>query len=174
MVESILFFSQNSLWKLSTIRGYKGYLYWCVFGMRKVRFVTNRVVWRLGLAAWLSHEFEPWANCLARLKVLSCSALVGVILQLPYMVHTCASFGDLPVVSQPQDPVARNYWVHTFELFFILSHTLPLHEFHLNIRFLNAELQANWYGIKPTKWLNKFNLTILTKTSKFFKITFQR
>ena len=26
--------------------------------------------------------------------------------------------------------------------------------------FLNVELQANWHGIKPTKWLIKFNLTI--------------
>ena len=53
MDESILFFSKvflsKSLQKLSTIRGYKGYLYWCVFGMRKVRFVTNRMVWQLGL-----------------------------------------------------------------------------------------------------------------------------
>ena len=49
--------------------------------------------------------------------------------------------------------------MHTLELFFRLSHTLPLHESHLNTGFLKAELQANWYGIKPTKWLIKFNLT---------------
>ena len=55
---SLRFLSQNSLWKLSTIRGYKGYLYWCVFGMRKVSFSHNRVVWRLGLTIRLSHEFK--------------------------------------------------------------------------------------------------------------------
>ena len=51
--------------------------------------------------------------------------------------------------------------LHTLELFFTLSHTLPLHDSHLNIGFLNAELQANWHEIKPTKWLIKFNLTLL-------------
>ena len=44
--ESILFFSRvslsNSILKLSTIRGYKGYLYWCMFGMRKVSFSQTR------------------------------------------------------------------------------------------------------------------------------------
>ena len=49
--------------------------------------------------------------------------------------------------------------MHTLDLFFTLFHTLPLHESHINTRFLNAELQANWHGIKPTKWLIKFNLT---------------
>ena len=49
--------------------------------------------------------------------------------------------------------------MHTYELFFTLSHTLPLHESHLNTGFLNAELQVNWHGIKPTKCLIKFNLT---------------
>ena len=156
---SLGLFSKNSLWKLSTIRGYKGYLYWCVFGMRKVRFVTNRVVWRLGLVTWLSHESEPRANYLARLEFLSYSAPTDMILQLPCMLHTCASFDDLPTANQLRDPIATPCWVHTLELFFALSHTLPLHNSHLNTRFLNAELQANWHGIKPTKLLIKFNLT---------------
>ena len=146
------FLSQNSLWKLFTIHGYKGYLYWCVFGMWKVRFVTNRVVWWLDLVTWLSRESEPQVNCLARLEVLSCSTPAGVTLQLPCMLHTCVSFDDLPV--------ARPCWVHTFKLFFTLSHTLPLHDSHLITGFLNAGLQANWHVIKPTKWLIKFNLTI--------------
>ena len=131
--------------------------------MRKVRFVTNRMVWWLGLATWLSCEFEPRANYLARLEVSFCSAPAGVTLQLPCMLHMCASFGDLLAVSQPWNLVARSCWVHTLELFFRLSHTLPLHESHLNTGFLNAELQANWHEIKPTKWLIKFNLTPIIK-----------
>ena len=91
------FLSQNSLWKLSTICGYKG-IYTGVFGMRKVRFVTNRAVWRLGLATGMSREFESQTNYLAKLEVLSCSAPASVTLQLPHMLHTCASFGDFPVV----------------------------------------------------------------------------
>ena len=53
--------------------------------------------------------------------------------------------------------------MHTLELFFRLSHTLSLHESHLNTGFLNAKLQANWHEIKPTKWLIKFNLTPIIK-----------
>ena len=49
------------------------------------------------------------ANCLARLEVLSYSVIVGVTLQLPCMLHTCATFGDLPVASQSRDPVARPF-----------------------------------------------------------------
>ena len=60
-----------------------------------------------GLAAWPRDLTESRANCLARLEVLSCSAPAGVTLQLPYMLHTCASFGDLPAMSLPRDPVAR-------------------------------------------------------------------
>ena len=50
--------------------------------------------------------------------------------------------------------------VHSFEHLFTLSQTLFLHVSHLNTGFLSAELQANWHGIKPIKWLIKFNLTI--------------
>ena len=103
----------------------------------------------------MSHKFESRANCLARLEVLSYTAPAGMTLQLPCMLHTCASFSDLPTASQSRGPAC----VCTLKLFFTLSHTLPLHDSHLNTRFLNVELQANWHGIKPIKWLIKFNLT---------------
>ena len=105
------------------------------------------MLWRLDLLTWLSRKSKSRANCLARLEVLSCSVLTS-------MLHTCASFGDLPVT--------RPYWVHTLELFFTLFHILPLHDSHLNTGYLNAELQVNWHGIKPTKWLIKFNLIVCT------------
>ena len=63
--------------------------------MQRVSFVTNRVFWRLGLATGLSHEFKSRANYLASLGLLSCNVTAGVTLQLPYMLHTCAYFGDL-------------------------------------------------------------------------------
>ena len=90
---SLGFLSQNSLWKLSTFYGYKS-LY-TVGSERNVKsqFFPNRVVWRLDLATGLSHEFKPQANSLASLGLLSCSAIVGMTLQLPYMLHTCANFG---------------------------------------------------------------------------------
>ena len=43
------------------------------------------------------------------------------------------------------------------EHFFTLSHTLSLHDSHLNTGLL-IELQT-WHEIKPTKWLIKSNLT---------------
>ena len=72
--------------------------------MRRVRFLTNRVLWRLGLTTEMSRKFESRANCLARLEVLSCSAIAGVTLQLPCMLHTCATFGNLSVTSQLRGP----------------------------------------------------------------------
>ena len=47
------------------------------------------------------------ANCLARLEVLSYNATAGVTLQLPCMLHMCATFGESQVVSQSRDPIAR-------------------------------------------------------------------
>ena len=75
--------------------------------MQTVKFLTNKAFWQLDLMTGTSREFELRANYLARLEVLSCSALAGVSLQLPCVLHTCASFGDLPVTSQSRDPVAR-------------------------------------------------------------------
>ena len=117
---SLGFLSQNILWKLSTIHGYKGYLYWCVFGMRKVRFVTNKVVWRLSLVTWLSHEFKQRANCLARLEILSCNALASVTLQLPYMLHMCASFSDLSAARSSHKTLLS---AHSWAFLHTLSHT---------------------------------------------------
>ena len=156
---SLGFLSQNSLWKLSTIHGYKGYLYWWVFGMRKVSFSQTKLfgdlALRLDWVASLSHELTTWTDwkfCL-------------VVLQLMWLFNSPACFTRVPPLPtcQLRDPVARPCWVHTLELFFILSYTLPLHDSHLNTRFLNAELIANWHKINPTKWLINFNLTSTIK-----------
>ena len=112
----------------------------------KSQIFPNRVFWRLDLATGLSPEFKPRANSSG---LLSYSATVGVTLQLLCMLHMCASFGDLPTASQSRGPVE----LHTFELFFTLSHTLPLHDSHLNTGFLNAELQANLAWKKANKMI---------------------
>ena len=96
---SLGFLSQYSLWKLSTFCGYKGYLYWSENGMWRVKFFQNRAGWRLGLMTWLSCEFKPRANKIARLDFLSYSALAGVIVHLLCMLHSCASSGGLPATS---------------------------------------------------------------------------
>ena len=54
---------------------------------------------------------ESRANCLTRLEVLSCSATVGVTLQLPlHASHVCHS-GDLPIASQSRDLIVRLFLI---------------------------------------------------------------
>ena len=126
--------------------------------MRIDSFHPNRAFWQLNLTIGMNHEFESWANCLARLEFFSCSAPAVMTLQLPYMLYTCATLATY----QSRDPVARLLWVHTSWVFFTLSHTLPLHKSHLNTRYLISKLQANLAQNKANTWLNKFNLTIMT------------
>ena len=77
---SLGFLSQNSLWKLSIFRGYKG-LYTVGWERYvKSQFFPNRVVWRLRLVTGLSREFKLWANGLSSLGLLSCSATASMTL----------------------------------------------------------------------------------------------
>ena len=69
---------------------------------------------------------------------------------LLYMLHSCASSGGLPTASQPRVPVA----LHKLEHFFTLSHTLPLHDSHLNTKLLIAKLQANLVRNKANKMVD--------------------
>ena len=117
----------------------------------KSQFFPNRVVWRLGLATGLSHKFKPQANGLANLGLLSCSATAGMTLQLPCMLHTCANFGGLPVVSHPRVFAS----LHNLEHFFTLYHSLPLHDSHLNTGLLTAKIQANLARNKANKMVDK-------------------
>ena len=141
---SLGFLFQNSLWKLSTFCGYKGiYSRVC---MKCEELVTTK-------QNVLTTQVHDWnksrANCLAKLEVLSCSAIAGVTLQLPlHASHVCHS-SDLLVVSQSWG----FSWLHTLKLSFTLSHPLSLLDSHLNIRFLNAELHANLERNKVKKMI---------------------
>ena len=64
---------------------------------KKSQLQPNKAFWRLELATGTSCEFESRANCLARLEVLSCSAIAGVTLQLPLHASKECHSGDLPV-----------------------------------------------------------------------------
>ena len=148
---SLWFLSQNSLWKLFTFHGYKSLYIIRWEGMWKVNFFLNRVVWRLGLATGLSRKFKPRAKGLANLGLLSCSATVGMTLQLPCMLHTYANFGGLPVASHLRVSTS----LHNLRHFFTLSHSLPLHDSHLNIGLLIAKIQANLVWNKANKMVDK-------------------
>ena len=120
----------------------------------KSHILPNRVFWRLNLATGLSREFMPRANGLASLGLLSCSATAGVTLQLlARLVRVHHSIGlQLRATSeiQPQVPTS----LHTLEQFFTLSHTLPLHDSHLNTWLLIAKIQANLAWNKANKMVD--------------------
>ena len=126
----------------------------------KSQFFPNKVFWRLDLATGLSRKFKPRANGLASLGLLSCSATAGSTLQLLACLAYVHHFGGLQPQAtreiQPQVPIS----LHNLEQFFTLSHTLPLHNSHLNIRLLIAKIQANLVQNKANTRLNKFNLTV--------------
>ena len=94
-------------------------------------------------------------NGLASLGLLSYSATSGMTLQFPCMLRTCANFGGLPVVSHPRVQPRVSASLHNLEHFFTLSHSLPLHDSHLNIGLLIAKIQANLARNKANKMVDK-------------------
>ena len=89
-----------------------------------------------------------------------------VVLQLAWLFSSLACSARVQLLAackpqasheiQPRVPTS----LHSLEHFFTLSHTLPLHDSHLNTGFLSAILQANLSRNKANTWLIKFNLTI--------------
>ena len=124
----------------------------------KSQFFPNRVFWRLDLATRLSREFKPRVNGLANLGLLSYSATAGVTLQLLTCLARVQHSGGLQPRAtyeiQPQVPAS----LHNFEQFFTLSHTLLLHDSHLNTGLLIAKIQANLAWNKANKMVDKIQL----------------
>ena len=64
--------------------------------------------------------------------------------------------------------------LHNLEHFFTLSHTLPLHDSHLNIELLIAKIQANLARNKTNKMVDKiqsYNLPLWLFRDKTLKQT---
>ena len=143
------FLSQNSLWKLSFICGYEGYLYWGEKRMWNVRFFKTGVA--RGLASRLDWVVRSSRPITKRPVVLFCP----VVLQLAWRFnfwhawHVCC-FWRLAAASHPRDSV----FLHTFEHSDTLSHSLPLQQTHLNTGLLIAEIQANLARNKANKMVD--------------------
>ena len=143
---SLGFLSQDSLWKLSTFRGYEGYLYWGENGMWRVRFFQNKVGSQLDWIVSSSREVTE------RLVVLFCP----VVLQLAWCFnfwnawHVC-SLWRLTVARSNRESL---FFLHTLELIFTPSHSLPLQESHLNTGLLIAEIHANLARNKANKMVD--------------------
>ena len=64
--------------------------------------------------------------------------------------------------------------MHTLELFFTLSYTLPLHDSHLNTGLLIAKIQANLARNKANKMVDRiqpYNLPFWLSRDKILKQT---
>ena len=119
---SLGFLSQYSLWKLSTFRGYKGYLYWSENGMWRVRFYKTELA--SDLDSWLdwvassNREVTEWPIC----------TFFPVVLQLAWRFNFwhawhVFSIWRLAATNHLQDLVASLYFfaqswafLHTFSL----------------------------------------------------------
>ena len=151
---SLGFHSQNSLWKLSFFRGYKGLLEW-EWNVKSQVF-QNRAGSRLNLIAWLSREFQPRGNWTASCPILSCSAPASMTLQLlaylalVQLLAACSC--ESPARFSREDLFF--FFFHTLEHFFTLSHSLFLQESHLNTGLLIAEIQVNLARNKVNKMVD--------------------
>ena len=80
-----------------------------------------------------------------------CSALASMMLQL----LACLARVQLLAACKPRATCEIQSRVvvslHNLEHFFTLSHTLPLHDSHLNIELLIAKIQANLTRNKANK-----------------------
>ena len=75
----------------------------------KSHILPNRVFWRLDLTTGLSREFNPRANGLASLGLLSCSEQLALA-SASGILGTCASIWWLAAASHPRDLVANPYF----------------------------------------------------------------
>ena len=120
---SLGFLSQNSLWKLSTFRGYKGIYNSVCEECEKSGFIqtghSSDSASRLEQVASLSRELTAWPNCI----FLSCSAPTVVTLQF------LACFTRVPLWRlTSRESVARSsretpLIAHILSFFHTLSHT---------------------------------------------------
>ena len=156
--ESILFSSRVSLSKfslealfLSWVKGVS------ILGLEwnvKSQVFQNRASSQLGLAAWLSREFQPQGNWTASCPILSCSAPVGMTLQLLECLARVQLLATCGYESPTRSSCESLFFLHTLEHFFTLSYSLPLQESHLNTELLIAEIQANLAWNKANKMVD--------------------
>ena len=148
------FHSQNSFWKLSQYRGYKGIYIVGWEGMWKVSFSitgwTSDLVSRLDWVTSPSRKLTEWPD----------NTFCPIVLQLAWWFSFCACFTRVHLLAAWKLRATREIQprvltsLHSFEHFFTLSHTLPLHDSHLNTGILIAKLQANLTQNKANKMVD--------------------
>ena len=157
--ESILFFSRVSLLKFSLEALNISWVYG-VFILKWERnakiLVFSITEWTSDLASWLdwvaspSHEITEWPDW----------TFCPVMLQLAWWFSFSTCFTCVHLLAACKSWATREIqlWVpaslHSFKHFFTLSHTLPLHDSHLNTGLLIAKLQANLAWNKANKMVD--------------------
>ena len=154
MDESILFslgfLSQNSLWKLSQNREYKGIYIVGWEGIWKVSFsqtgCSNFLTSWLGWVASSSHEQTAWLAwdfCPVMQQLAWCFSFWHAW-HVRIILAACNREIQLRVLAS----------LHTLEQFFTPSHTLPLQDSHLNTGFPIAKIQENLARNKANKMVD--------------------
>ena len=158
MDESILFFFRVSLSKFSLealfLLWVKGvFILGWEWNVKSLVF-QNRASSQLGLAAWLSRKFQPRGNWTASCPILSCSAAAGMTLQLLACLARVLPLAACSRKSPTRSSRKSLFFLHTLELIFTLSHSLPLQESHLNTGLQIAKIQANLAWNKANKMVD--------------------
>ena len=99
--------------------------------------------------------------CLARVQLLACLAHVQLL-------AACKPRATREIQSRVST------FLHNLEHFFTLSHTLPLHDSHLNTGLLITKIQANLVQNKANKMVDKiqpYNLLLWLFCNKTLKQT---
>ena len=151
---SLGFFSQNSLQKLFTFRGYKGYLYWSEKRNVKSLFFFFIIEWIGDLALRLDWVASPSCKLTERSDWTFCS----VVLQLSwyFSFSACLARVQLLAACKPRatHKIQSQVLVTLHKLEHTLSHTLPLHDSYLNTRLLITKIQTNLIRNKANKMVD--------------------
>ena len=84
-----------------------------------------------------------------------------VVQQLAWLFSSPTCFTRMPTLATCQSRVTREFQprvsasLYNLEHFFTLSHSLPLHDSHLNTRLLIAKIQVNLARNKANKMVDK-------------------
>ena len=148
---SLGFLSQNSFWKLSQNHGYKGIYIVGWEGMWKVNFSQTgcfgNLTSRLGWVASSSREQTAWPAWDLCFLVQQLAQLFSFwhAWHICIILAVCKPWATREI--QPWVPVS----LHNLEQFFTFSHTIFLHDSHLNTGLLIAKIQANLVWNKANK-----------------------
>ena len=134
--------------------GYEGYLYWSENGNRRVRFfktklddgLASRLDWVVSSSREQT-ELPNWIFCPVMLQLMWLFIFSACFTR----VHHLAACHPRATCESQSRVLAS---LHKLEHFFTLSHTLPLHDSHLNIELLIAKLQANLAQKKANKMVD--------------------